>query len=88
MVHGEKEIKIYGRLYSVEAEIDNLSTLSVHVDYREILTWLRSFRQPPQKAFISHGEAEASSSLKFKIEECLRWEAVVPDNWEVVYFWA
>jgi len=87
LVHGEKEIKIHGRLYQVAAEIENLTSLSAHADYREILAWLGSFRRPPQKTFLTHGEPEASSSLKFKIEEYLGWDAVVPDDMEVVHLW-
>lgn len=79
LVHGETEIKIHGRLYPVRAEIDNLSSLSAHADYSEILDWLRGFRKAPRKVFLTHGEPEAASSLKFKIEEHLGWDVEIPD---------
>ncbi|MCB9983700.1 MAG: MBL fold metallo-hydrolase [Rhodospirillales bacterium] len=73
LVHGEKEVKIHGHLYPVRAQIDNLDNLSAHADYTEILDWLRHFREAPRKVFLTHGESEAASSLKFKIEEHLGW---------------
>lgn len=78
LVHGEAEIKIHGRLYPVRAQIDMLDNLSAHADYEEILGWLRHFKKPPRTTFLTHGEPEAASSLKFKIEERLGWAVTVP----------
>jgi len=77
LVHGEKEIKIHGHLHPVRAEIDNLSSLSAHADYAEIIDWLRNCEQP-RKVFLTHGEQEAASSFKFKIEEHLGWDVEIP----------
>lgn len=79
LVHGEKEIKIHGRLIPVHAEIANLQSLSAHADYQEILDWLSGFRERPRKVFLTHGEPEASSSMKFKIEDHLGWNAEIPE---------
>ncbi|MGB4057838.1 MAG: MBL fold metallo-hydrolase [Alphaproteobacteria bacterium] len=78
LVHHETEIKIHGKLYPVRAEVDNLSTLSAHADYEEILGWLRHFTTPPRTTFLTHGEPEAASSLKFKIEDRLGWPVEIP----------
>ena len=53
--------------------------MSAHADYQEILEWLGHFRQAPRKTFITHGEPEAASSLKFKIEDHLGWCVEIPD---------
>lgn len=79
LVHGEKEIKIHGRLYPVRAEIDNLDMLSAHADYKEIIEWLRGFSTQPRRVFLTHGEPEATSSFKFKIEEHLGWNVEIPE---------
>ncbi|MDP7142571.1 MAG: MBL fold metallo-hydrolase [Alphaproteobacteria bacterium] len=84
LVHGEKEIKLFGRLFPVRAEINNLNTLSAHADYAEILDWLRGFREAPRKTFLTHGEPEAASSFKFKIEEHLGWNVEIPTYMEQV----
>tara|TARA_R110001592_G_scaffold126059_6_gene336618 strand:- start:11032 stop:12426 length:1395 start_codon:yes stop_codon:yes gene_type:complete len=79
LVHGEDEIKIHGRLWPVRAEVDILHNMSAHADYSEILGWLGHFRTPPKRTFITHGEPEAASSLRMKIENHLHWDATVPD---------
>ncbi len=84
LVHGEKEIKIHGHLYPVHAEIANLDGLSAHADYSEIMDWLRFFRSPPRRVFLTHGEPEAASSFKFKIEEHLGWDVALPDYMQTV----
>ena len=78
LVHGETEIKIHGHLYPVRADIEKLDNMSAHADYKEILEWLSYFKQPPKKVFLTHGEPEAASSLKFKIEEHLGWQVEIP----------
>jgi metallo-beta-lactamase family protein len=78
LVHGEDEIKIHGEMWKVRAKVDILHNISSHADYQEILTWLGHFRSPPRQTFITHGEPEAASSLKMKIEEHLGWTADVP----------
>lgn len=78
MMRGEKEIKIHGEYYPLKANVQNLSNVSAHADYEEILTWLSNFRKAPLKIFVTHGEDVAANSLKTKIEERFGWNAVVP----------
>lgn len=79
LVRSEKEIKIHGRLCPVRAEIGNLDTLSAHADYSEIIGWLRGFREQPRKVFLTHGEPEAASAFKLRIEEQLGWNVEIPE---------
>ena len=79
LVNGEKEIKIHGRMYNVEAEIANLAGLSAHADYAEIIDWLRGFRGAPRTVYLTHGEPEAAASFKEKIEEALGWNVEIPE---------
>lgn len=84
MLKGAQEIKIHGAFVPVRARIANLSTLSSHADYAEILEWLKGFQSPPKEVFITHGEADAAESLKSKIEEILGWKATVPHYLDAV----
>ncbi len=79
LVHGEGEIKIHGRMWPVRAQVEELHNTSAHADYGEILDWLGNFQAPPRRTFITHGEPEAASSLRLKIEDHLGWTAEVPD---------
>ena len=78
LLEGKSEIKIHGEAVSIRAEIANISELSAHADYEEILTWMRGFQHPPRKVFITHGEPMASLSLKKHIEERLGWLCSIP----------
>lgn len=78
LVEGAKEIKIFDRLYEVNAEIKTIDTLSAHADYAETLEWLSYFKNSPKKVFITHGELKAAQSLKAKIEERFGWSVVIP----------
>ncbi len=84
LVHGEDEIKIHGQMWPVKAQIEVLHNISAHADYGEILDWLGHFQEAPCKTFVTHGEPEAASSLKMKIESHLNWDAVVPEYLEEV----
>jgi metallo-beta-lactamase family protein len=79
LVDGEKELKIFGSMVPVKAQIETLENLSAHADYREILQWLGGFKRAPEKVFLVHGEPQASESLKIKIIEKFGWEVEIPE---------
>jgi metallo-beta-lactamase family protein len=79
LVDGESEIKIFGSMVPVRAQIERLENLSAHADYREILRWLGGFKRAPEKVFLVHGEPEASESLRRKIIEKFGWTVEIPD---------
>lgn len=79
MVSGADSIKIHGVYFPVRAQVANLSMLSGHADADEIIGWLRHFEAPPRTTFVTHGEADASDSLRHRIEEGLGWKCLVPE---------
>lgn len=78
LIRGEKEIRIHGQMWPVQAEIIRLDNMSAHADYSEILLWLENFRQPPRRVFITHGEIEAARAMKEKIENKFGWDVFIP----------
>lgn len=78
LVRGEQEIKIFGQETPVNAEIIFLDSLSAHADANGIMEWLKSFTQIPRKVFLVHGEEEAASALKERIERELGWPCAIP----------
>ena len=82
MVRGEKEIKMFGHLVPVQAEIAQIGNLSAHVDYAEMLTWLSHIKKAPKAVFITHGERESAQSLKEKIEHKFHWNCMIPNYLE------
>jgi metallo-beta-lactamase family protein len=79
LVRGEREIKIFGQMIPVRAEIVQMHNTSAHADYEEILNWLGHINAPPRKVFITHGEDAAARALKEKIEQRFRWNCCIPD---------
>ncbi|MDF1827135.1 MAG: MBL fold metallo-hydrolase [Legionellaceae bacterium] len=78
ILNQEKNIKIYGELIPINAEVIALSHLSAHADYEEILSWLKHIQTPPKTVFITHGTPASSSALKSYIESELGWHCVIP----------
>ena len=78
MVRGEKEVKIFGEMVPIHAEVIQMRSTSAHADYEETLAWLAHLKQTPRKVFITHGEKESALSLKLKIEQQFHWDCCVP----------
>ncbi len=84
MLNGETEIKIHGKMVPIHAKVENLTNISAHADYEEILFWLSHFKQKPKLVFITHGEFNAATSLKEKIEHQYHWRCVIPTYMQTV----
>ncbi|MFH1454151.1 MAG: MBL fold metallo-hydrolase [Armatimonadota bacterium] len=84
ILEGEKNIKIFGRIFPVEAKIKVINGFSAHADYEEILYWLFNLESDPSKVFLVHGEEKAIESLKEKIEKKYKWEVNIPEYRDTV----
>lgn len=68
LVEKHKEVKIFGKMYKVNAQISTLNAFSGHADYREILNWIQSYNlKKLKKIFLVHGENKALESLQKKL---------------------
>jgi len=57
---GEKEVKIMGDWYHVNAEVEQINAFSAHADYEECTQWLDSIDKSRLKQiFMVHGEPDA-----------------------------
>lgn len=81
---GVRTIKIHGEQVPVNAHVEILTSGSAHADYREMLEWLKHFKKPPKKVFITHGEYSSALSFKEKIQHELGWKCDIPDYLETV----
>ena len=82
LVDGAKTIKIHGQMVPVAARIEKLDSMSAHADSEETLRWLGTFRTPPQRTFLVHGEQPAQDALKSRIENSLNWAVHIPQHGE------
>ena len=79
---GSDAVKIHGEYVPIKAEVAMIDNLSGHADASEIMGWLRGFRAPPRRTFITHGEPAAADALRLQIEESLAWQCSIPDYLE------
>ncbi len=67
---GEKEVRILGDWYHVNAEVEQINAFSAHADYSEIIKWLDAIDTTRLKQiFMVHGEPEAQEGLKQHLSE-------------------
>jgi metallo-beta-lactamase family protein len=83
LVAGARTVKIHGEYVPVNAEVVAMNNVSAHADADEIMAWLRQFRSPPRRTFLTHGEPSAADALRHRIEEELGWSCRVPEYREV-----
>lgn len=79
LLSGASEIKMQGNYYPVQAEIQQISSLSAHGDQADLLWWLSHFKKAPQQVFLNHGEAQALEALRLKITDTLGWGCTIAE---------
>ncbi|HLN77976.1 MAG TPA: MBL fold metallo-hydrolase [Nocardioidaceae bacterium] len=77
LVDGERQIKIHGRYVPVRAEVCATNAYSAHADAEQMVSWL-SGMEPPDTAYVVHGEEEAARAFAGRLADELGWNAVVP----------
>lgn len=78
MIRGQKEIKMFGQMIPIRAEIVQIENISAHADSAEMLDWLACLKKAPRKLFITHGETVAAEALKSQIEQRFHWKCEIP----------
>ncbi len=86
LVAGEREVKIFGEMVPVQAEVEQLEGFSGHADQAELLDWMRRMPAAPKQAFVVHGEPDAADTLRALMRNQLGWNARVPQYRETVEF--
>ena len=74
---GAAEVKIFGEIVPIRAQIAAFEQFSDHADPPELLQWLRTFKQKPGVTYLVHGEPSASSQLRDTMTKELGWNVQV-----------
>ncbi|MBO6101259.1 MAG: MBL fold metallo-hydrolase, partial [Spirochaetaceae bacterium] len=80
---GQKEVKILGDLYKVEAKVEKCNGFSAHADYNEMIEWLKEIDTSRlKKIFLIHGEPDQQEGFKQHLAEAgfNNVEIVVPEK--------
>lgn len=80
LANGAAQLRIHGQDVTVRAEVVQLHSASAHADAGQLMTWLRAVPGQPHRAFVVHGDQEAADTLRHRIENELRWHAMVPEH--------
>ncbi len=83
LLDGLKEIKFYGKYFTVKARIEYLEGLSGHADQNELLNWISDIKKAPEKVYLIHGEPQALNMLRVKISDTFGWKVHIPDLFEI-----
>lgn len=78
ILSGEKQIKMFGEMVEIKAEVAALDNLSAHSDCNETLKWLHTFKHHPKQVYIVHGEPASAAALKKRIQDELGWKCIIP----------
>ncbi|MBU4538599.1 MAG: MBL fold metallo-hydrolase [Weeksellaceae bacterium] len=78
LLEGAKEVKLYGKYFTVRAAIENIEGLSGHADQNGLIDWMRKLTTKPEKIFIVHAEKEGAEGLQQQIKKVYDWDAEIP----------
>lgn len=76
--HGAKSVKVYGKHYTVNADIEVLRGLSAHADCNGLFWWLGGLTKKPKRTFLVHGEEERINGLAEVLKEQLQYTCEAP----------
>jgi metallo-beta-lactamase family protein len=74
---GAPEVKIFGDVVPIRAQVAALEQFSDHADTPELLQWLGTFPQKPPATYLVHGETAASTQLRDTMIKELGWNVQV-----------
>ena len=74
---GAPEVKIFGEIVPIRAQVTAFEQFSDHADTPELLQWLRTFPQKPSSTYLVHGDPAASAQLRDTMSKELGWNVQV-----------
>lgn len=84
LADGAEHLRMFGKDVPIKAEVVRLESFSGHADADELLEWMRSASRKPAMTYVTHGEPNASDTLRARISRELGWQARVPEHLERV----
>lgn len=81
---GAAEVKIFGEIVPIRAQVTAFEQFSDHADTPELLYWLRTFSRKPGATYLVHGDPAASAQLRDTLTKELGWHVQVAQWMEKV----
>jgi metallo-beta-lactamase family protein len=68
LMNGDKEVKIFGVMHEVNAEIGSMRSMSAHGDYEDLSQWLAcQDKKKVKRIFLVHGEYPVQQDFKQRL---------------------
>jgi metallo-beta-lactamase family protein len=71
------EVKIFGQMIPIRAQVAALEQFSDHADTPELLQWLHTFKNQPKATYLVHGEPAAATQLRDAMVKDLHWNVQI-----------
>ena len=78
ILDGARQVRIFGDMYDVRAEVESIGGYSAHGDRSELRAWVKMLGGPIRRAFVVHGEAGPASAMAQILREEGVGEVVIP----------
>ncbi|WWR16682.1 MBL fold metallo-hydrolase [Lachnospiraceae bacterium JLR.KK008] len=78
LVDGVDEVKLFGEMIMVRAQIHKLAGMSGHADKAGLLEWVSGFEQKPERIFVVHGEDTVCEAFRDCLEKEYGLSAYAP----------
>lgn len=75
---GTRTVRIHREDVPINAQVMQMLSLSGHADADQLVAWAGRMSRP-RRAFITHGEPNASDALRQRLEHELQWDVEVPE---------
>lgn len=83
LVAGDRQLRIFGQDHTICAQVAQLRSFSGHADADELMRWMAA-APGPAMTYLTHGEPEASDTLRRRIEHELGRPSRVPEHLEAI----
>ncbi|MFH0731590.1 MAG: MBL fold metallo-hydrolase [Candidatus Omnitrophota bacterium] len=84
IVEREKQVRIFGRPYDLNAEVVTLNAFSSHADENGLVDFVKKCRSSLRQVFIIHGEEEQSEVLRANLKK-LNLKVSIPAKNEIAF---
>ena len=69
ILDGAKEVKLFGEVIAVNAEVAILHGTSGHADQKGLLDWVHGFEEKPKAVFVNHGDDEGADTFEALLQK-------------------
>ena len=71
IIEGAKSVKLFGERVVVRAKVFTIGGFSAHAGQSDLLDWVRNFKNPHMRIYVTHGERSVSEEFARLVQEKL-----------------